>query len=258
MNRDRVRQIANVIALVATLLMNWLANALPLNGMTQADIADQFEVLFMPAGYAFAIWGVIYAGLIAYVVYQALPSQRDNPRLRRIGWWFVGSCVANIAWLFVWHYALWGLSVLFMAAILVTLGVIARRRYRARAQASTLERWTVDVPLSLYVGWITVATVVNVTVALDVAGWGGWGLSPTLWTIVVLIVTEVLAAINSFTQADIAYQAALIWAVAAVAVMQEQNRVVAVAAWLAAGILVLIAIGGLWVRRGQRLRREGA
>jgi hypothetical protein len=100
-NRDTVRQAVNVVALIALLVVSYLANALPINRLTQAEIADRFDILFIPAGYAFSIWGVIYLGLIAFTLYQALPSQRENPRLRRIGLWFAASCVANVAWLFI-------------------------------------------------------------------------------------------------------------------------------------------------------------
>jgi len=96
MKRDIVRQAINVLAVVATLVVNGLANALPLNGHLTAEISDLFKVYFVPAGYVFAIWGLIYVGLIAFAVYQAMPSHRENPRLRRIGYGFALSCLANI------------------------------------------------------------------------------------------------------------------------------------------------------------------
>jgi hypothetical protein len=97
MKKDIIRQFVNVLAVVAVLVVNGLANALPLNNQTTGEISDRFQVYFVPAGYVFSIWGLIYLGLLAFAVFQALPAQRDNPRLRRVGYLFAASCVANIA-----------------------------------------------------------------------------------------------------------------------------------------------------------------
>ncbi len=103
MNNDRVRQILVVVAVLAMIAVNIMANALPINGQATGEISDRFDVYFVPAGYVFSIWGLIYLGLLAYAVYQVLPAQAENPSLRNIGFLFVLSCVANIAWIFLWH-----------------------------------------------------------------------------------------------------------------------------------------------------------
>ncbi len=121
MNKDIVRQILIVLAVVATIVINGLANALPLNGLQTGQISDSFPVYFVPAGYVFAIWGLIYLGLLAYAVFQALPSQRENARLRSIGGLFLIGSVANIAWIFLWHYLQFPLTLLAMLVLLVTL-----------------------------------------------------------------------------------------------------------------------------------------
>src|SRR5512135_3282915 len=99
--KDLLRQLAVIVTVVGTLVVNGLANALPLNGLNTGQISDRFNVYFVPAGYVFAIWGLIYIGLIAFAIYQALPSQRANPRLRAIGWWIVLGGLANSAWIFL-------------------------------------------------------------------------------------------------------------------------------------------------------------
>src|SRR5512143_2105947 len=104
--KDTLRQITVVLTVLVTLVVNTLANALPLNGQNTGQISDRFAVYFVPAGYVFSIWGLIYVGLVAFTIYQALPSQRTNPRLGAIGWLFFLSCVANSAWIFLWHYEL--------------------------------------------------------------------------------------------------------------------------------------------------------
>src|SRR5512143_803880 len=121
MSKDAPRQIANILSVVLALTVNVLANALPLNGQNTGEISDRFKVYFVPAGYVFAIWGVIYIGWIAFTVYQALPAQKEKPRLRRLGFLFALSGVFNAAWLFCWHFNQFGLSVLVMLILLALL-----------------------------------------------------------------------------------------------------------------------------------------
>ncbi len=118
MRKDIIRQWVNLLAFGATFALNGLANALPLNGQSTGEISDRFQVYFVPAGYVFSIWGLIYLGLGAFAVYQALPAQREAPRLRRIGYLFALSCLANIAWLFLWHYEQFPLTLVAMLSLL--------------------------------------------------------------------------------------------------------------------------------------------
>src|SRR5512140_903648 len=118
MSKDTVRQIANILSVILALTVNILAAALPLNGQNTGAISDRFKVYFVPAGYVFAIWGIIYIGWIAFGIYQAMPAQKDNPRLRRLGYLFALSCLFNAGWLFCWHYNRFGLSVLVMLGLL--------------------------------------------------------------------------------------------------------------------------------------------
>ena len=104
MNRDVFRQISIIIVTIVTLTVNSLATTLPLNNKTTAELSDSFLIRFVPAGYVFSVWGLIYTGLIAYTVWQALPKNRDDARMRTIGWWFVVGSIANTLWLVFWHY----------------------------------------------------------------------------------------------------------------------------------------------------------
>src|SRR5512136_480114 len=119
--KDTLRQISVVLTILATLVVNALANILPINGQNTGAISDRFHVYFVPAGYVFSIWGLIYLGLIVFAIYQALPSQRENPRLRATGWWVVLGGLANIAWIFLWHYELFSLTVIAMLVLLGSL-----------------------------------------------------------------------------------------------------------------------------------------
>jgi hypothetical protein len=251
MNKDTVRQVVNVLAVVAVIAVNWLANALPINGQTQAEISDRFDVFFVPAGYAFSIWGLIYLGLIAFAVYQALPAQRENARLRRVGYLFALSCVANITWLFLWHYEVFVLTLVAMLALLLLLIAIYLRLDIGRAQVGGIERWVVDVPFSVYLGWITVATIANVTVVLDYLGWNGWGISPQAWTVIMLFAGLVIATAMSLTRGDVAYSLVLIWAYAGIAVKHADTPVVAVTAWVTAALIGLMLVIGVLLKRGR-------
>ena len=250
MRKDTVRQVVNVIAALATIVVNILATALPLNGQDTGEISDRFDIYFVPAGYVFSIWGLIYIGLVAFAIYQALPSQRDNPRLRRVGYLFALSCVANIVWLFLWHYNVFSLTLVAMVTLLLSLIAIYLSLEIGRAGAPRAEKWTVHVPFSLYLGWITVATVANATQVLYWAGWGGWGISPQIWAVIMLVVATLVAGAVSLTRGDIAYMLVIIWAFVGIAVKHAGTPTVAITAWVTTGInAILLVIGALLRRR---------
>ena len=98
--KDRLRQIAVIVSIAGTIIVNALANTLPINGQNTGEVSDRFQVYFVPAAYVFSIWGLIYIGLIVFAIFQALPAQRENPRMRSIGWWVVLGGLANSAWIF--------------------------------------------------------------------------------------------------------------------------------------------------------------
>ena len=134
MNKDTIRQILVVLATLATIGVNALASALPLNGQTTGEISDRFDVFFVPAGYVFSIWGLIYLALLAYSVFQALPAQAQDARLRSIGYLYILSAVANMAWIFLWHYEFFPFSVVAMLALLGLLtAILSAPGYRPRA-----------------------------------------------------------------------------------------------------------------------------
>ena len=212
MKSTLLRRVVVVLAVVATIGVNGLANALPLNGLTTGEISDRFRVYFVPAGYVFSIWGLIYVGLILFAGYQALPAQRNNPRLERIGYLFALSCGANGAWLFLWHYEQFPLTLIAMFSLLGLLIAIYLRLGIRRAAVSAGERWLVHLPFSIYLGWVSVATIANVTSTLDYLKWGGWGIAPELWAVIMLIVGVGIALAMSLTRGDVAYVLVLIWA----------------------------------------------
>jgi len=253
MNKDTLRQVLVLLAVIAVITVNILAVILPLNGLDTGEISDRFVVYLVPAGYVFSIWSLIYLGLIAYGIFQALPSQKENSRLRAIGYVFILSCLANITWLFLWHYEVFNLTLIAMLVLLLTLIAIYLRLDIGRVQVSQAEKWCVHIPFSIYLGWISVATIANATQWLDYLGWGGWGIAPEVWAVVILLAGVLISALMSLRRADIAYSLVLIWAFVGIAVKQASVPLVAYSAWIAAGlILVILVIGVYRARQGQK------
>jgi hypothetical protein len=247
MKKVGLREVLNLLAFLGTVTVNGLANALPINGQTTGEISDRFQVYFVPAGYVFSIWGLIYLGLLGFVVYQLLPAQRNNQRLGRIGYWFVLSCLANGIWILLWHYEFFALTVVVMLILLISLIAIYLRLDIRRVQVTTAEKWLVDIPFSIYLGWITVATVANVTTLLSYWSWSGWGIGAQVWAVIMLVIATALAAAMSLTRRDIAYALVIVWAFVGIAVKQGGTPLVA---WSAALLAVMVAaIGAIGVLR---------
>jgi benzodiazapine receptor len=244
MKKDTLRQAVNVLAVVATIAINGLANALPLNGKTTGEISDRFQVYFVPAGYVFSIWGLIYLALLAFAIYQALPAQQENPRLRRVGYLFAASCLANVAWLFLWHYEVFPLTLVAMVALLLSLIAIYLWLEIGRAHVSAAEKWLAHVPFSIYLGWITVATIANATSLLDYLNWGGWGISPEVWTVIMLVAGTAIAAAVGLPRGDVAYMLVIVWAFVGIAVKHAGTPVVAIAAWVTAAVVAVMLVVG--------------
>jgi hypothetical protein len=249
MSKDSLRQLANIFSVGLALVVNILASTLPLNGQNTGEISDRFKVYFVPAGYVFAIWGVIYIGWIAFAIYQARPSQRENPRLRGLGYAFALSGVFNAAWLFCWHYNYFGLSVLVMLTLLALLIVSYLRLDVGRVPVTGVEKWSVDIPFSTYLGWITVATVANVSDYLYLIQWNGFGIAPQVWAVIMIVIASLLGALMTVLRRDSAYVFVLAWSFVGIAIKQAATPLVANTAWAAAILMLGLAIFSIVQRR---------
>jgi hypothetical protein len=203
-----------LLGFLGTVVVNALANILPLNGITTGDLSDLYPNLFVPAGLTFAIWGLIYVLLAIFVIYQLIPSVRRDPQkaefVQRIGPLFFISCVANIGWIFAWHYKIVPLSLVLMLILLGCLLAIYLRLNIGKSEATRAERYFVHLPFSVYLGWITIATIANVT-ALLVRN--AWGLDQQqFWAVAVIIVGIAIALSVLFTRKDIYYCLVVDWA----------------------------------------------
>jgi len=242
-----------ILTTIFALTLNTLAVVLPLNGRSTAEISDSFNVLFVPAGYVFSIWSLIYLGLIGFTLYQALPSQRENPLLQKVGWLVALSSLLNGAWIFFWQYGVYAMSLVVMLALLATLIAIYLRLNIGRTAFSTADKWLVSIPFSIYLGWITVATIANISDVLSWVGFTGGGIAPQAWVVILLAVGVALAAIAAITRRDIAYLLVLVWAFAGIGVHWPALPTVMVASYTAAALVTLLAVYSLAMRlRSQK------
>ncbi len=250
-NHSKTLQFVNIAALVLALTMNVLSNVLPLNGRTAGEISDALPSFFTPAGYTFSIWGVIYAALIGFTIYQALPAQRSNWLIGRIGWSFALSSVANAAWLLAWHYGYYILSVFIMLSLLVTLIVIYWRLEigKPNPRLSLADRWLVQVPFSIYLGWITVATIANIASVTNYLGWDGFGLAGPTWSAIMMGAAVVVAGLVLVNRRSLSYAAVLIWALFGIRAAYPTIDIIQNTAVIAAFLILILAFVGYWRTR---------
>jgi hypothetical protein len=252
MLRKRGDWLGNIVALAVVLLVNVLSNALPINGQTMAEISDGYPSLFTPAGFTFSIWGLIYLALIAFVLHQALPGQRDNAELACIGGWFKANCAANALWIIVWHYHLLWLSVAVMACILWTLVAIYRSLGIVNLARSRREQWLVQFPFGLYCGWITVATLANLSALQNGMGWDNTGFDAVTWTQLKLAIAGAIGATVVLRRADTVFILVIAWAAFGIAVKHSDEAGVAGAAsmlWMFCLCMAGLNGIGRWRRR---------
>jgi len=213
--RTTLLQILNLAAVVGAITVNALANLLPLNDRNTGELSALYPNLFVPAGLTFSIWGLIYLLWIVFAIYQArtLFSARKDAFVDRIGPWFFLSGVANAGWLFAWHYERVGLSVLVMLVLLGSLlAVYVRLGIGVEPEAPRGERLFVHLPMQVYLGWITVATIANVTAFLVAVGWDGFGLSDQSWTILLVAVATAITVFMLRTRGDVPFALVVLWA----------------------------------------------
>ena len=250
-NNKSLFQILNIVAVIATLIVNYLSNALPINGKTPGQLSDEIPNLFVPAGLTFSIWGIIYILIIMFVVYQARDLFKKEKIemlfIKKISYYFFLAGLANIGWIFAWHYQQVLLSVLMMLILFASLIKIYLNLGIGKEIVSRTERIFVQVPISVYIGWITVATIANVTAFLVTINWDGFGISEVIWTMIVIIVALIITLLMIITRKDVAYSLVIVWALLGIYIKRTdpfygiQNDV-ALTAIVSASIVLLAII----------------
>ena len=236
-------QVSNIIAFIITVIMNYLSNTGIFNNSTMATVSAQYQNYFTPAGYAFSIWGLIYIGLLASLIYQSkgIFNSKEAPAIvSKIGWMFVLSCIANCLWIVAWLYDYTGLSVIIMAILLGSLISIVLRT-RMELDLITFKRVALEWwPFAMYFGWITVAIIANIAAYLTKLKWDGFGISPVSWTVVMISVAAIIHLFLIWTR-NLREAASIgAWGLAAVAVANwNDNQTVAYTA-VAATVIILV------------------
>jgi benzodiazapine receptor len=240
----------NLLAFALTVLVNGLAGGTRiLGGKLTAEISDANPTLITPAGYVFSIWGVIYILLGIFVVFQALPVQSGKDYHGKIGWLFVLSSLLNIAWIFLWQFEYLSLSVVLMFLLLAALIAIYLRLNIGKSVAPLREKLAVHVPFSVYLGWITIASIANVSVALVSVGWDGFGIAQETWAALIVIVALLITLLVIATRKDVAYGLVVIWALVGIAVKQSgYSNIVMIAETSAIIIAIAVAASILLTR----------
>jgi hypothetical protein len=188
LTKYRLILLLNALSILVTIYINGLANALPINGMNTGQVSADYDNLFTPAGFTFSIWSIIYLGLIGFAIYQFSFWNKQNQLLSRINWKIIASGIFNCLWIFAWHYLLFELTLPLMIGLLVSLVLvnIDIYQYARDNEFNPKFTWLIRISFGIYLGWICVATIANISVFLTYINWGGFGLSPEFWLFVTL------------------------------------------------------------------------
>lgn len=237
----------NAGAFALMVLVNYLANSLPLNNLDTAEISDMFPVLFTPAGYVFSIWILIYLLLAGFVIYQLAYRPYHQSLVPSVGSLFIISCLLNTAWIFSWHYLQISLSLVIMIALLINLIIIYTRVNQTKRIFAPHEKWLVKLPFSIYLGWICVATIANFNVLLYNFNLYTPGISAGIVTIIMIIIAALIALYVFITRNDIALVLVFAWAFVGIGVRHGlEVFTVTTVSWLAAALIIFLI---LWVNR---------
>lgn len=243
--------ILNFIGVITMITVNILANALPINGMNTGELSDLYPNLFVPAGITFSIWGVIYFLLVSFSIYSLSGAFRNHDKTTmkvvQMGYWFFISCLANAAWIFAWHYQMVPLSVGIMLVLLTCLCIIYTRLRKLPLLYTAKEYFFLQLPFGVYLGWITIATIANITTLLVDIGWNRFGLSEDIWLTIMLIIAVGLTMFIIRLKKDFEYTAVIIWAFVGIIIKRNQMDQTHLIGYYAAIVGIIILCISLYI-----------
>jgi len=239
-------QVLNGVAFIGTVFINYLSNTGALNNSTIGDVSQGINSLFTPAGYAFSIWGLIYMLLFCFIIYQGRSlfiKVKNDDFIEKIGIWFVISCLANSAWVFAWIYEYTGLSCIFIFLLLFSLLKIVDNNKMQIVKVSKATQFFIWLPFAIYSGWVTVASVANVSSFLVKINWNGFGFSSEFWVTLMIIIATLINILILWKRKIKAFVFVAIWALVAIGVA-NQNRTNNIddVAYISAAILLVSII----------------
>ncbi|WKN46270.1 tryptophan-rich sensory protein [Tunicatimonas pelagia] len=239
---------------VFTLLMNYLSQGILFEGKTIGTVSDKYSTLITPAGYAFAIWGLIYLMVGAYIYYQTFQAEPEEPFYDRIAFPLILNFIANSGWLVIFQLEQIALSSILMVTILVTLIQVVILWTNDHSLPEK-QRLLMRIPFSIYLGWISVATIVNFSLMAKYTGWDVPGVSESNWVVIMTSVGAALAIMVLFATRNLVYPLVFVWAYVAIAVAQPDNQLIFTAAlgWAAIILISDLVCFILWRKSKQAL-----
>jgi translocator protein len=227
---EKIKQTLVLIATFAVIFVNYLASTGYINGVTPDFVSNKYPTIVTPAGYAFSIWGIIYVGIIAFAVFQAMPMQLEN--LRKIRTPYLVSCLANCVWIYLWHHELMVASVFAMLVLLASMIAI-------NVNLSVKDSLIARIPFGIYFGWICVATIANITICFSYLGMETTKPTAILLTCILILVATILGIIMRFKLPNAAFAVTIAWAILAIAIKNGSvTAISAVSAFSFMGLLI--------------------
>jgi translocator protein len=218
MMNPRLLVVLQAIAFIAMITVNALANILPINGLNTGQVSALYNNLFVPAGFTFSIWGVIYLLLLFWVVASGMilwtgaNKNRLYAHALTTAPLFLLTCILNACWIFCWHYLQISFSLIVMLCLLITLTGIYRKMQQHRIIIAGMHWWILYLPFVIYLSWICVATIANTTALLVHIQWNAFGMAPWLWSCIMIAVTFLLPAAFAFWRGELAFACVTAWA----------------------------------------------
>lgn len=249
--------VLSAITLIATVAINSVANIIPFNGVTTGEISDSFPIAFVPAGYVFSIWSVIYIGLALYTVFEWKQARSLNPKTSvRVPQLFILSNILNAGWIYCWHYGYYTITLLLMVGMLLSLIAIYKEIRKKDIFESFQTIAQLAIPFSIYLGWISVATIANVSVLLIRSNWDGFGIADGYWAAIMVVVATILGMLMIIREKDSVYPLVLIWSFIGIYIKHSSNSDVsadiATLQWTTVVTSILLVVSILWLQINKR------
>lgn len=235
--------VLNLLAVLFAIGINYYSQLYTINGNRVSDMSEKYANLFTPAGYAFAIWGVIFIALLVfsgYQIYRTFIRRKTFDFISQSGYWFAIANAGNGLWVIAWLYDYTLLSVVIMLVILFSLVKIVvntdMETRKVPAKTIVFGWW----PISIYAGWISVATIANIAAYLSKIGWEGGFLSPVAWTILLIVAVTLLNVVLIFTRGMREFAVVGAWALIAIYVRHQSDyESIATTAIVGAAIILI-------------------
>ncbi len=249
MKNTKLVAVYNLLGFILTIILNGLANGLPINGKTTGELSDMYPNLFVPAGITFSIWGLIYLLLLVFIIFQLMEAFKKDGNtkfIQSMGFWFVLSSIANASWILAWHYVLPGLSLIIMIILLVSLLKIYLNLQSVKESIPETKKYFIYPIFSIYLGWITVATIANTTAFLVDIGWNGGGISEANWTVIMMVIAICFGLFFLLFKKDIFYPLVITWALYGIFLKRSTAPVLEDAIILTAKIGMAISVASVF------------